>query len=196
MSQPPAAAWIVLAYRVPSSPSTARVAAWRALRDLGALSLGPAVCVLPAPLAADRRYEEAVRRIREAGGTADQLVVDAFAADTEAQLRDRHNAARDEQYADVARRATRLVRGIEADLRRGHAGFDELERHELEFARVRRSLRKVAAGDFFSARGHLAARAAVDQAAAAVDSFGRAAGERGDRAGVQSPAGDQDRAAS
>ena len=184
MTQAPVAAWIVVAYRVPSSPSTARVAAWRALRDLGAIALGPAVCVLPQPLAGDRRFEEAVRRIRDAGGTVDRLDVDAVSVETESRLRDRYNAARDELYLEVGRRATRLARALEAEQRRGQRDFDALERHELAFLRVRRALRKVAAGDLFSARGHLGARAAVDQAAAALEAFGRDAVQAAPSTGI------------
>ena len=40
MPVPSSATWIVAAYRVPATPSTARVAAWRGLRELGAIILG------------------------------------------------------------------------------------------------------------------------------------------------------------
>lgn len=39
--------WLLLIYRVPTEPSSARTAIWRETRRLGALSLQHAVCLLP-----------------------------------------------------------------------------------------------------------------------------------------------------
>ena len=46
--------WVLIAYRTPKQPSTARVAAWRRLHRLGALYVGPSTCLLPAELAGEQ----------------------------------------------------------------------------------------------------------------------------------------------
>jgi hypothetical protein len=151
------------------------VAAWRGFRDLGALVLGPTVCVVPAAVARDRAFEQTVDRIRAAGGSVETLTVAAFEHETDASLRERYNARRDGLYQDVARRAATLLRRMESELGEGAVGFDRLERHEVDLAGLRRAIRKIAAGDCFDARGRLGAMAAVDQAAAALDAFAREA---------------------
>ncbi len=85
--------WVLAAYRTPSAPSTARVAAWRGLHGLGGLFLGPTVCLLPSALADARRLEAIAVRVRAAGGSFELFPVETFAEPAEMSLRDRYNVA-------------------------------------------------------------------------------------------------------
>ena len=65
--------WLLLIYRLPSDPSSARSAVWRETKRLGALSLQHAVCMLPVSEANRAAYGRLARRIEEYGGEATVL---------------------------------------------------------------------------------------------------------------------------
>ncbi len=87
------AGWLLAVYRTPTSPSTARVAAWRGLHALGGLFIAPTVCVLPPAVADTRQLEAIALRVRSAGGSFEVLEVEAFAEATELTLRVEENEA-------------------------------------------------------------------------------------------------------
>ncbi len=55
--------WLLLVYRVPSEPSSARSAIWRETKRLGALSLQHGVCLLPLSDASREAYARLVGRV-------------------------------------------------------------------------------------------------------------------------------------
>src|SRR5262249_35856439 len=65
--------WLLVIYRVPAEPSSARTAIWRDLRRLGALSLQHAVCLLPLSEPNRAAYARLARRVEEYGGEATVL---------------------------------------------------------------------------------------------------------------------------
>src|SRR5438105_11169770 len=97
-AQLPTGRWVLVLYRAPKEPSTARVAAWRRLHRLGGLYIGPSVCLIPHGLTEQRVLEQIADGVRSAGGTFDVLVVEAFAEEAQALLVDRFNLARDAEY--------------------------------------------------------------------------------------------------
>lgn len=163
--------WVLVAYRTPSAPSTARVAAWRGMHGLGGLFLGPTVCLLPAALADARQLEAVATRVRAAGGSFELLPVESFAEEAEASLRGRYNVARDAEYAEVVERADGLIEELEREGAREKFTFAEVEENEADLAKLQRWLRRVRARDLFGAGGRAAAVASVENAAARLESF-------------------------
>jgi hypothetical protein len=163
--------WLLVVYRAPTEPSTARVAVWRGLHRLGALYLGPSVCLLPRSLVEDRGVDRIADIVRSAGGTFDVLTVEACAAESEALLGDRFNALRDAEYAEVVERAVALQAELAREGARGRFTFAEVEENEADLARLRRWLRTVADRDVFGAAGRGPAEVAVREAADALQRF-------------------------
>src|SRR6266536_2117533 len=77
--------WVVLVIRLPAVPSRHRVAIWRELRHLGALTLGPGVWAVPATPAFQPGIQRAGELARRADGTV--LVLDAQPNDAEQHLK-------------------------------------------------------------------------------------------------------------
>jgi hypothetical protein len=148
---------------VPSSPSTARVAAWRGLRALGGVLLGPSVCIVPARLGADEELAAIERRVTSAGGSFDRYVIAASEAETELRWRQRFNEARDAEYAEVAAAARDLVHELQAAERRGYRG---IEQREIDIVKLRAALRRVNRRDLFGAAARTDAAAAVERVGA------------------------------
>ena len=164
-------AWVLAVYRTPSAPSTARVAAWRGLHALGGLFLGPTVCLLPPGLADGRMLDTIATRVRAAGGSFELLEIESFAEATEVVLRGRYNEGRDAEYAEVVERAEGMVEELEREGARDKFTFAEVEENEADLAKLQRWLRRVRARDLFGAPGRAAAVAAVEAAAARLESF-------------------------
>lgn len=173
-----ARSWVLVVYRAPAEPSTARVAAWRRLHRLGGLYIGPSVCLIPHELADPRALEQVGAGVRSAGGSFDVLVVEAFAQGARATLADRFNAARDAEYAEVVERAEALRAELEREGAEGKFTFAEVEENEVELAKLRRWLETVRRRDLFGARGRSPAEAAVKDAATALESFAEHAARR------------------
>lgn len=163
--------WVLAAYRTPSAPSTARVAAWRGMHGLGGLFLGPTVCLLPAALADARQLEAIATRVRAAGGSFELLSVESFAKVAETALRGRYNDARDAEYAEIVERADGLIEELEREGERGKFTFAEVEENEADLAKLQRWLRRVRTRDLFGATGRVPAVEAVDKAAARLEAF-------------------------
>lgn len=163
--------WVLVVYRAPQTPSTARVAAWRRLHRLGALYVGPSVCLIPDGLTDRRALDRIAGGVRSAGGTFDLFVVEAFAEQTRALLAERFNAARDAEYAEVVERAQALVAELEREGGRGKYTFAEVEENEADLGKLRHWLETVRGRDLFGAPGSSAAEQAVRQAAEALQRF-------------------------
>jgi CRISPR/Cas system-associated endoribonuclease Cas2 len=62
--------WLLMIYKIPREPTAARVAAWRKLTRLGAVSLQDAVWVMPASSRNREQFEWIASEIAEMGGEA------------------------------------------------------------------------------------------------------------------------------
>jgi DNA-binding transcriptional regulator PaaX len=62
------ATWLILIYKIPREPSAPRVAAWRKLKQLGAVMLQDAVWVLPATAWTREQFQWLAAEIAEAPG--------------------------------------------------------------------------------------------------------------------------------
>lgn len=162
---------LLVAYRTPSAPSTARVAAWRGMHGLGGLFLGPTVCLLPAALADARQLEAIAGRVRAGGGSFELLPVESFAEEAERSLRGRYKDARDAEYAEIVERADSLIEELEREGSRGRFTFAEVEENEADLAKLQRWLRRVRTRDLSGAGGRKQAVEAVDKAAVRLEAF-------------------------
>ena len=128
-----------LSYSIPANPSRYRVAVWKALKELGAVYLQPAVAVVPQR----EGVREALLAIRErvlaSGGTAALL---SMAYDSEADeqaMLGAIQAAREEEYGEITADARRLLAQLNWEERQETARPDAA-RYALECRRLRRRL--------------------------------------------------------
>src|SRR5438034_11149645 len=108
--------WVVLTYRLPAEPTRHRVAVWRELRRVGALSLQQATWAVPLRddfLAAVTRAVELVER---AGGEA--LVFDAQPRDdiVEGRLQKLFTAEREQEWREFLSECTKFDQEIDKEI--------------------------------------------------------------------------------
>src|SRR5690349_3980885 len=93
--------WLMLIYRVPSTPSRARVAVWRELKRLGGLYVQQAVCVLPDRPDLRENANRIRRRIEESGGSSIFLALNDVGAEAHAQFTDGFREQSAKEYAEI-----------------------------------------------------------------------------------------------
>lgn len=169
----PAAAreWLLLIYRLPKEPSTARAAVWRETKRLGVLSLQHGVCLLPRSQEAHAAYRQLVHRIEEYGGEATVLTTSSPDDTWQEKTIARFNAARDEEYEEVVDETERFREEIARERRKGKFTFAELEDEETALERLRKYLAQVETRDSFGAPGRTQAVADVAACAEVLQAF-------------------------
>src|SRR5260370_7867417 len=163
--------WVLVFYRAPTEPSSARVTAWRRLHRLGGLLVGHAECLVSARLQAEAKVAQLAADLRQAGGELDAYVVESFAAAAEADIEARYNQARDAEYAELIERSQGVVGELESEGARGKFTFAEVEENEADIAKLRRWLRRIQAHDLFAAPPRQAPHPALSPAHAKLNLF-------------------------
>lgn len=143
--------WIALSFTLPSgagSSSSKRVAVWRRLQKIGAVSPTGSLYLLPTGEESQEAFDWLAQEITEAGGQALVLPIDRLDGDTEGRLVEAFRAARDEDYRKIAAEAEEAGRSGKAGLE------DRLEKLRRRFAEITRI-------DFFQAPERAEADAAL-----------------------------------
>jgi hypothetical protein len=146
--------WLLLIHQIPPKPGYLRVKVWRRLQHLGAVALKNSVYVLPKSEQTMEDFQW-VRREIEAGG-AEASICDATFLEgiSNPQVQSLFHAARDADYAEIARELTSVMRSRSR----------ETEQLQRQVDRQRKRFNEVVAIDFFGAPGREAAEGLLSEA--------------------------------
>ena len=133
--------WIVLSYSLPSSPrSSPRVALWRRLRRLGAISPTGSIYILPARDECLEAFQWLAQEIRQAQGEALMMHIEQFEGLTDSQLIELFHQARREDYRELEAQITALEQTIGTakveDSTPYQSTLDKLQRQYADIARI------------------------------------------------------------
>ncbi len=136
--------WVVFSYSLPSKASSSpRVAVWRRLRSLGAVSPKDGVYVLPNREECLETFQWLSQEVEQAKGSALVMRVERFEGVTDAQLIDLFQQARKKDYEELDAQAAELERRIGAkqrrrpqDLFQARTDLEKLRRRHAEIARI------------------------------------------------------------
>jgi hypothetical protein len=163
------AGWQLFVYRLPSKPSSARVAVWRDLRRLGALPLQQAAVAVPAGRGFEEGLDAVEERVRAEGGTSYR-----FSVSEDARLEDEWNALRRQEYEEIVEECeTKFEREIEFEIFRQNLTAGEAEEIEADLEKLRAWFARVSARDVFGAPSQERAAAAIAHCAELLDDFER-----------------------
>lgn len=132
--------WLLLSYKIPREPTSARVSVWRKLRRLGALPVQDAVWVLPVNPRTREHFQWLADEIGQVGGDATIWESRPISDGHDEALIDRFRKAIEEQY--------RMI-------------LTELRRKDRDLAALSRRYREVLARDYFPAQLEGQVRAAL-----------------------------------
>ena len=150
----PAEDWVLLFYRLPRVPSTPRSAVWRKLKRLGVAQLGDGLVALPADPRTREHLEWIAEEVTDHGGEAALWLGHPLDPAARSALVSRMTAAVAAEYDAVTAEAIAAQESDVATRRR-------------VLVRLRRDLRGIAGRDFFPPPQRDAARAAIEDLAAA-----------------------------
>ncbi len=137
--------WVVFSYSLPSqSRSSPRVAVWRRLRSLGAISPKGGVYVLPGRDDCVEAFQWLGQEVEQAKGDALVMRVERFEGLKDAQLVELFQRARKRDYEELDAQAAQLEKSI-----RGKRRPQDLARARDMLAKLRRWRAQVARVDFF-----------------------------------------------
>jgi hypothetical protein len=135
--------WLVFSYSLPTkSRSSPRVALWRRLRRLGAITPAGGAQVLPAREDCLEAFQWLAQEIRQAHGEAVVMRVERFETLSDQRLVDLFNEARQADYAEIEAAAAELEKALGAQkgfIDRAHLTTETLEklrRRQAEIGRV------------------------------------------------------------
>ncbi|WP_369055687.1 Chromate resistance protein ChrB [Kineococcus terrestris] len=155
--------WVLLSYRVPREPSTARIAIWRKLKRCGAAQLGDGLVALPADARTREQFDWLAEEVVQAGGTAGVWLARPVTAAQERALAQRMADARAEEYSALTTGAEQALTSTGAERARA-------------LRRLRGQWREITRRDFFPPPQRGAAEAALRELSAAAQERGQAVG--------------------
>jgi hypothetical protein len=151
VSSEPGSRWLVLVIKLPAEPSRHRVAVWRELRRIGALSLGQGVWAVPdVPVFGDG-IARAIGLTELSGGQAVTLNASGRGPEDAARFQAMFTAARSEDWTEFLADCGKFEAEIAKEIRIAKFTLAELEEEEQSLQRLRRWHRDLTARDVFGA---------------------------------------------
>jgi hypothetical protein len=138
--------WVVLIVRLAAQPSRHRVAVWRELRRIGALSLGQGAWALPDLPGFGDGIQRVTELARRGNGDVVALESTGRAEQDDDRLREWFTTARHEEWREFLSGCAEFDAMLDGDVQRTPAELDD-EEHGLE--RLRRWFRELKARDVF-----------------------------------------------
>jgi hypothetical protein len=151
--------WLLLVYRIPSEPTRLRAGVWRKIKGLGAIYVQNSAAALPASPAAERALRALRAEIGELGGVA--FLFEAGALAGQAQLVELFNTARDDENEEIVDRCEDFLHQVRKEYDARHFTYAELEENDVDLAKLKGWLDKVASRDVLGAGGAAAAAEAL-----------------------------------
>ncbi len=93
--------WLLIVYRIPREPTSARVYAWRKLTQLGAVALQDAVWIVPASDCNREQFQWIAAEINELGGEVSLFDSNLLMTSADPTLRERFEAPVREAYEEI-----------------------------------------------------------------------------------------------
>jgi DNA-binding transcriptional regulator PaaX len=146
--------WVILTYHLPTEPSRHRVAVWRELRRVGAVSLQQATWAVPARRDFLAAVTRAVDLVERADGEA--LVFDAVPQGETmvARLETLFTTEREQEWQEFLAECIKFDREIDKEIRIKKFTAAELDEEEQNLGRLRNWYRELRGRDLFGAPSH------------------------------------------
>lgn len=143
--------WLILNFTLPKEQSSVRVSVWRKLKKCGAVSIGQSMWILPVSDEHIKTFNEISKEIIQNNGNAYIANADFINIESNDDVINIFNKARDEEYQEFINKCEDFFREIEKETERENFTFVELEENEDEYNKLVEWLNKIALRDFFIA---------------------------------------------
>lgn len=141
--------WLLLCYTVPSDTSRHRVAVWRELRRIGAISPQQAVWALPDRPGARGALHQVKSLVDAAGGEVLLIRAETLDDGSEHRLEELYVQAREEERTEFLAECGKFEAEIASEIRRKKFTSAELDEEEQNYDRLVRWHRDLTRKSFF-----------------------------------------------
>ncbi|WP_346772471.1 Chromate resistance protein ChrB [Rhodococcus qingshengii] len=155
--------WRIILIKIAAEPSRHRVAVWRELRKIGALSIGQGVWAVPNVPAFTVGIDKATALVERAGGDIIFLNAAGETAADGARFETMFTAAREDDWAEFLSDCTKYEAELDKEIRIRKFTLAELEEEDQSLDRLRRWHRDLKARDVFGAGNSEQATTALQQ---------------------------------
>lgn len=143
--------WLIVTYRLPAEPSRHRVAVWRELRRVGALSLQQATWAVPNRADFAESVARAVALVERAGGECLVFEANPRGEEADGRLQQLFTADREDEWGEFLSECDKFDREIEREIKIEKFTAAELDEEEQNLERLRRWFRDLRTRDVFLA---------------------------------------------
>ena len=144
--------FVILVYRMPTTPTGARVAVWRQLKKIGAVYLQQSVCVFPDSSATRRDLKPILDKIDASTGNFHLLPLRALADDERLKLINEFRTQSAKQFQEIIENCEiNFQKEIEFESFRGNFTYEEAEEIRIEFEKIVGWFSTVSDRDWFGA---------------------------------------------
>jgi hypothetical protein len=141
--------WLMIIYRLPSTPSTSRVTVWKRIKELGAYLLQQSVYILPNLPQVREAVNQLKEQIHHLGGESKTIEIASLGEEQEKEAIAGFNSNREEEYIEVVKACNELLHEIEEESQTEDFHFADLEENEKHLQRVKELLESVTSRDYF-----------------------------------------------
>ena len=141
--------WFIIIYKVPSSPSTARVTVWKKTKEMGALPLQQSVYILPNLQELKGALDQLKEQIQQFGGESRVIEITSLEQAQEKEIIDGFNRLRNQEYEEVLGECEDFFREIERESEAKKFYFAEMEEIDKRLQGLKGWFDVIAERDFF-----------------------------------------------
>ncbi|WP_254922781.1 Chromate resistance protein ChrB [Rhodococcus sp. OK302] len=157
--------WRIVLIKIAAEPSRHRVAVWRELRKVGALSIGQGTWAVPNVPAFNAGVDRAKELVERANGEIVFLTATGASEEDNVRFAAMFTAAREEDWTEFLSDCAKYEAELDKEIRIEKFTLAELEEEEQSLDRLRRWHRDLKARDVFGASNAESATAALQHCA-------------------------------
>lgn len=164
--------FVLIVYRMPAKPTSARVAVWRRLKKAGAVYLQQSVCVFPDTPPMRRELQPILAKIDASSGSFHLLPLRSLSASEQEKLVEQFQAQSSKQFQEIIENCEiNFQKEIEFESFRGNFTYEEAEEIRIEFEKIVRWYAAVEERDWFGASNAQEAREWIDRCEKLLEGF-------------------------
>jgi hypothetical protein len=164
--------FVLIVYRMPAKPTSARVAVWRQLKKAGAVYLQQSVCVFPDTARIRRELQPILTKIDASSGSFHLLPLRSLPVSEQDKLVREFQSQSGKQYQEIIENCEiNFQKEVEFESFRGNFTYEEAEEIRIEFDKIVRWFATVAERDWFGASNALEARQWLDRCEKLLEGF-------------------------
>jgi hypothetical protein len=144
--------FVTFIYRMPTKPTSARVAVWRQLKKIGAVYLQQSVCVFPDTPSIRRELQPILNKLASSGGSFHLLPLGRLTVEEREKLISEFREQTAKHYQEIIENCeVNFQKEIEFETFRKNFTYEEAEEIRIEFEKIVSWYERVSVRDWFGA---------------------------------------------